>query len=80
MAGVDTNDNMRARYFSQKGSKKWWMAVFYWMVDVAFINAYILWCLGNGKDRRKDARHGGRSILYDFMIDRWPVVGLSDAR
>ena len=65
MAGVDTNDNMRARYFSQKGSKKWWMAVFYWMVDVAFINAYILWCLGNGKDRRKDSHHGGR---YDFMM------------
>jgi hypothetical protein len=58
MAGIDTNDNMRARYFSQKGSKKWWMAVFYWMVD-------ILWCLGNSKDRRKDSHHGGR---YDFMM------------
>ena len=35
------------------------------MLDVAFINAYIIWCLGNGSDRREHSHHGGR---YDFMM------------
>ena len=65
MAAVDTNDNMRARYFSQKSAKKWWHAIFYWMIDVACINAYILWCLKNGKDRRKHSKNSGR---YQFIM------------
>jgi hypothetical protein len=43
----------------------WWQAVFYWMVDVVVINAYIIWYLGNGIGRRKDSHHGGR---YDFLV------------
>ena len=79
MAGVDTNDNMRSRYFCQKHSRKWWHAVFYWMVDVATINAYIIWCLGNGIDRRKDSHHGGRYRFLMRLVKKLAGVKDSDA-
>jgi hypothetical protein len=66
MCGVDTNDNMRARYFTQKPSMKWWHGIFYWMLDVGCINAYILYCMANGIDRRADSQKSGR---YDFLVE-----------
>ena len=66
MCGVDTNDNMRARYFTQKPSMKWWHGIFYWMLDVGCINAYILYCMANGIDRRADSQKSGR---YNFLVE-----------
>lgn len=41
MGGVDRNDRMRACYKTQRSSKRWWLVLFYWMVDCACINAFI---------------------------------------
>ena len=45
MGGVDLNDRYRASYKTQRASKRWWLCLFYWVLDCCVINAFICYKL-----------------------------------
>jgi len=44
MGGVDLADRYRALYCVDRKSRKWWHRLFFGMLDVAFVNAYVIYC------------------------------------
>jgi hypothetical protein len=49
MGGVDLADRYRALYNVDRKSKKWWHRLFWGILDIAFVNAYVINCHLNGK-------------------------------
>lgn len=45
MGGVDRFDQYRERYETGRKSKKWWFRIYYFLLDLAIVNSYILWKL-----------------------------------
>ena len=43
MGGVDVFDSKRKVYSCTRKSKKWWMRIYYFLLDTAITNAYILY-------------------------------------
>jgi len=43
MRGVDVADQMRGTYTTQVRSKKWWHRLFYFLLDTAVVNSYVLY-------------------------------------
>ena len=54
MLGVDRLDQRMSYYQFTTKSVKWWRKVFFWMMEVAVVNAYILY-FQHTNDRRKMA-------------------------
>ena len=46
MGGTDLKDWLRGLYTTARIGKKWWKCLFFWVLDVSMINAFILhgWC------------------------------------
>ncbi|XP_046685568.1 piggyBac transposable element-derived protein 3-like [Homalodisca vitripennis] len=44
MGGVDLADRYRALYCVDRKSRKWWHRLFFWMLDIAFVNAFVIYC------------------------------------
>lgn len=42
MGGVDHADRLRVAYGLNRRSKKWWHRIFWGLLDIAFVNAYII--------------------------------------
>ena len=42
MGGVDTSDARRKSYSCSRRSKRWWMRLFYFLVDISVVNSYII--------------------------------------
>ena len=55
MGAVDTADALRAYLSCASVSRKWWMAVFYWVLDVAAVNAWV-WCEIKGYTKEQKAK------------------------
>lgn len=51
MGGVDLADRYRVLYGTNRRSKMWWHRIFFALLDITFVNAYIIYCemFGNGK-------------------------------
>ena len=43
MNGVDIADQLRSYYSCKLRSRKWWHSLFWWMVDTAICNAYVVY-------------------------------------
>ena len=43
MGGVDRFDERRGRYSVSRRSRRWWMRIFYFLVDTSIVNAHILY-------------------------------------
>ena len=43
MGGVDRSDRMARTYSASRASKKWWFRLFYYFLDTAIANSYILY-------------------------------------
>lgn len=43
MGGVDLFDSRRKTYSSSRKSKKWWLRIYYFLLDTAATNAYVLY-------------------------------------
>ncbi|GFW48682.1 piggyBac transposable element-derived protein 4 [Trichonephila clavipes] len=43
MIGVDCFDQRRERYQIRRGSVKWWFRIFYFLIDLAITNSFIVW-------------------------------------
>ena len=42
MGGVDISDARRKSYSCSRRSKRWWMRLFYFLVDISVVNSYII--------------------------------------
>lgn len=45
MGGVDKFDQLRECYAIGRRSVKWWHRIFYYLVDLAIVNSYVMWKL-----------------------------------
>ena len=63
MGGVDVSDQYRSTYTVRQKSRRWYMALFYWVVDNALTNAYICQSTAHGE-------HGQRckKSSLDFRV------------
>ena len=43
MGGVDIADELRSYYYTQLTSRRSWLPLFYWLLDTALVNSYILY-------------------------------------
>ena len=60
MGGVDLFDARRKNYSSSRKSKKWWLRIFYFLLDTAVVNNYILY----------KEKGGTKSLaLKEFILD-----------
>lgn len=44
MGGVDRFDQMKSTYSVGRRSKKWWLRIFYFLLDASITNSYLLYC------------------------------------
>ncbi|XP_063227539.1 piggyBac transposable element-derived protein 4-like [Bacillus rossius redtenbacheri] len=49
MRGVDRFDQIRATYTVSRRSRKWWHRIFYFLVDAALVNSFILYTLSGDR-------------------------------
>lgn len=67
MGGVDLADNLRKTYSCSRKGIKWYFRIFYYLLDTAVVNAFILY---KETKRRPDmTQKEFRLILADEMID-----------
>lgn len=67
MGGVDTADRLRALYCVDRKSPKWWHRLFWGVLDIAFVNAYVVYGLTHEKTSVKEFR---RSIAQGLMTQK----------
>ena len=48
MGGVDTADQLRSVYSLRRRGRKWWLNLYYRMIDVAIVNAYCCYLSAHG--------------------------------
>nr|CAH7728858.1 unnamed protein product [Callosobruchus chinensis] len=65
MGGVDHADQLRATYGLNRKSKKWWHRLLWGFIEMAFINAYIIYCESREKIRTLEFR---RSVSQGLII------------
>ncbi|KAF8788874.1 hypothetical protein HNY73_006868 [Argiope bruennichi] len=53
MGGVDRFDQRKEKYQIGRRSAKWWYRLFYFIIEIAIINSFILWQV-NKRNRRLD--------------------------
>jgi hypothetical protein len=65
MNGVDIMDQMTSNFSTYIKSNKWWKRIFYWMLDVAIVNAYICF-----KTKSECSHREFRRGLSELLIKR----------
>ena len=54
MGGVDQFDQLRGCYAIGRRSVKWWHRIFFYLIDLAVVNSFILWRLSKNSDQTYD--------------------------
>lgn len=67
MGGVDLADRYRSLYNIDRKSSKWWMRIFWGLLDITFVNAYVIYGEMFGETDVLDVR---RSIALGLMTSR----------
>lgn len=52
MGGVDRGDQLLTYYGYPHRTVKWWRRAFFFLVDAAIVNSYIMYCMANREGRR----------------------------
>nr|CAH7713909.1 unnamed protein product [Callosobruchus chinensis] len=65
MGGVDHADQLRTTYGLNRKSEKWWHHLFWGFIEMAFINAYIIYCESREKISTLEFR---RSVSQGLII------------
>ena len=60
MGGVDMADQLRKAYSCRRRSRKWWLPLFYFMVDISMVNSYILHC---------DTPQASKLTIKEFILE-----------
>lgn len=81
MGGVDIADALRSYLTTAAVTNKWYIAVFYWILDVAAVNAWIVYA--HVMELTEKQRGRGRSDFQDLLVaglTKWSGdgVGASD--
>ena len=63
MGGVDLCDQNRSYYPTGRDSKKWWRYLFWYLIDLCILNAFILYKAAPGVKRKKNYSQ------LDFRLD-----------
>ncbi|XP_008189411.1 piggyBac transposable element-derived protein 3-like, partial [Acyrthosiphon pisum] len=74
--GVDHADQLRVTYGVDRRSKKWWHRLFWGMIDILFVNAYIIYKDLNGPMKLLEFRHIVVQGLINKKEQPTPVRGL----
>ena len=69
MIGVDRLDQMMSYYSFKRKSVKWWQKVFFWVLEVMFVNAYILYTKNTSSPRKLTSREFRREIVVSLCSD-----------
>ncbi|CAG5001413.1 unnamed protein product [Parnassius apollo] len=70
MGGVDRFDQKRGTYSISRRSKRWWMRIFYFLVDSAITNAYIIYTQNDRVHNPMTSLHF-RTVLARNLIDNF---------
>ena len=72
MLGVDKLNQFASYYIFLHKSVKWWRKVFFWMLEVAVINAYIIHLqeVGNSTLTATDDPQSFHQVLIDYLPPR----------
>lgn len=76
MGGVDHADQLRVTYGVARRSKKWWHRLFWGMIDILFVNAYIIYKDLNGPMTLLEFRRIVVQGLINKKEQPTPVRGL----
>ena len=75
MLGVDKFDQLMAYYSLLHKSIKWWRKLFFWMLEVVVVNAYIIY-----QDSNKRSTHGMTHLQFQRDIIQCLVEPLLEER
>lgn len=82
--GVDTLDQMVETYSTKRKSRRWPMVLFYNILDVSAVNAFIIWSHVNPQwnakkthRRRLFLKQLGKDLVYKHLTSRLSIPGLS---
>jgi hypothetical protein len=70
MGGVDIADQLRAYYSTQRIALRSWYPLFFWMLDTAILNAYLIGQQLHGKNymQHKEFRANLWSTLFSYSV------------
>lgn len=71
MGGVDHADQLRSAYGLDRKSKKWWHRIFWGLLEMAFINSYVVYCQSTEKIKLLQFR---RSVALGLMTQKNPTT------
>ena len=57
MGGVDVSDQYVSSYSFIRKSKKWWRKMFFWLLEVAVVNSFILYNLNIERNQKSKLSH-----------------------
>ena len=69
MGGVETNDHYCASYLFLRKSVKWWRKMFFWMLETAIVNSYIVYKETSERKGKRPQSHlqFRRALLVQFV-------------
>lgn len=73
MGGVDRFDQMRECYAIGRRSVKWWHRIFYFLIDLAIINSFVLWKLNKGCEKEEQ-------LSYRIRLARQLIAGFTSRK
>jgi len=77
MNGVDIADQLRARFTTQLQSSRTWMPLFYYLLDTAICNAYILsehYCKSTSPKYVRGTHRAFRETLVDELLGQYKIA------
>ena len=74
MGGVDRFDQLQERCALGRRSVKWWHRIFYFLVDVAIVNSFVLWKINKRENGQQDQH------TYRIRLARQLIAGFSSRK
>lgn len=69
MGGVDRFDQLHERYAVGRKSLKWWYRIFYYLLDMAIVNSFVLWKM------RQPNNEKCKQLTYRLALARQLIDG-----
>ena len=73
MGGVDKSDQLVTYYGFRRCSKKWWKRVFFHLIELAMVNAYILYCYNTPKREQLTHLRFRLAVASSLLCDAQPI-------
>lgn len=82
MGGVDRSDHFISNYKFERRSKKWYRKMFFWLLEVATVNSYILYKTLQEQNNRTPLTHKQfrLSMIEDLVVDHMMIAVAEEKR